>query len=414
MDERALEDAITDHAASLLLRYFSATEAARVSSPSIALERDRELLRLHWALSPAVSTLVSYILAHRHEIQSILSTARRVEDGIVRGRLDAVATLKQRRVSGMPTAVVSQEPLRSYDSGPNQVLGWVITQAWSLASRFVTLVQESSAYRVRIDAATQKLEQMRRIEGIRQISGHVAQVRRPRPTALLEAERSRRRLYHNAAAAYRALLQIEAGDPDAIVTMLRETLLAPLEPWRRYELAVGYSLADSLARELEEEMRLHFVVGDIRRPIAQAGRFTVFWQWRTDEYRMPKPEPSERITLALWKSYGLSAASDRPDLVVKNRNTGEVVSLIEVKYLTGESAADRVRSAAEQLVRYARGYADLDSIGPLLGRSLIAVSRGLDGLNPIEPLPDNTPDLLDFEGIKGGKLKKWGGRLARG
>jgi len=74
MEERALEDAITDHAASLLLRYFSATEVARISSPTIALEQDRELLRLHWALSPAVSTLVSYIIAHRHEIQSILST----------------------------------------------------------------------------------------------------------------------------------------------------------------------------------------------------------------------------------------------------------------------------------------------------------------------------------------------------
>lgn len=411
MDERTLEDAITDHAASLLLRYFSATEVARISSPTIALERDRELLRLHWALSPAVSTLVSYILAHRHEIQSILSTARRVEDGIVRGRLDAVATLKQRRVSGMPTAVVSQEPLRSYDSGPNQVLGWVITQAWSLASRFVTLVQESSAYRARIDAATQKLEQVRRIEGIRQIAAHVTQVRRPRPTALLEAERSRRHLYHKAAEAYRALLKLESGDPDTIVTMLRETLLAPLEPWRRYELAVGYSLSECLAQELDEEMRLDFVVGDIRRPIAQAGHLNVYWQWRTDKYRVPEPEPSERTTLALWKSYGLSAASDRPDLVVKDRNTGEVVSIIEVKYLTGESAADRVRSAAEQLVRYARGYDDLDNIGPLLGRSLIVVSQGLDGLNPTEPLPADTPELLDFADIRGAKLRKWGACL---
>lgn len=413
MDERLLEDAITDHAASLLLRYFSATEKARVSSPIIALEQDRELLRLHWALSPAVSTLVSYILTHRHEIQSILSTARRVEDGIVRGRLDAVATLKQRRVSGMPTAVVSWEPLRSYDSGPNQLLGWVIIQASSLATRFVSIVQESSAYRVRIDAATQMLEQVRRIDGIRQIAGHVTQARRPRPTALLEAERSRRRLYHKAADAYRALLKIEAGDPDAIVTMLKTTLLAPLEPWRRYELAVGYSLADSLARELDEETRLHFVVGDIRRPIAQAGRFNVYWQWRTDKYRSPDPEPAEKITLGLWKSYGLSAASDRPDLVVRNRDTGEVVSLIEVKYLTGESAADRVRSAAMQLVRYARGYAELDKIGPLLGRSLIVVSQGLESLNPTEPLPVNTPQLVDFKGIKDAKLRGWSKFLAR-
>lgn len=121
---------------------------------------------------------------------------------------------------------------------------------------------------------------------------------------------------------------------------------------------------------------------------------------------MPKPEPSERITSALWKSYGLSAASDRPDLVVTNQNTGEVVSLYRGEILPLEVRRRSSSFSGRATVRYARGYADLDSIGPLLGRSLIAVSQGLDGLNPIEPLPDNTPELLDSEGIRGAKLKK--------
>jgi hypothetical protein len=34
------------------------------------------------------------------------------------------------------------------------------------------------------------------------------------------------------------------------------------------------------------------LVGDVRRPLAQAGRLAVFWQWRTDYYRAPDPEPS--------------------------------------------------------------------------------------------------------------------------
>lgn len=411
MDVAAIDQAITDHAASLLLRYFNAPEAARAARPAVSIERDRELLRLHWALSPAVTDLVAYILSHRHEIQSVLGTARRVEDGIVRGRLDAVGTLRARRMSGLATAVVSHEPLRSYDSGPNQVLGWVISQAWSLASRFVSLVVESSAYRARLDEMTQRLEQVRRIDAVRQIASQATLGQRPKANALLEAERSRRTMYHKAATAFRALLLIESGDPEAIVTMLRHTLLAPLEPWRRYELAVAYSLAETLADRQGTAMILNFIVGDIRVPIAQAGRCAVYWQWRTKHYAPPPLEPSEQVSQAIWATYGLGAAPDRPDLVVVDSVAATVLAIVEVKYLTGESAADRVRSAVTQLVRYARGYGPLAGIEPLLGRCLIAVSQGLGGIAPVDPRPAGTPSLVDFAGIQSRALDRWADEL---
>ncbi|MGB3539117.1 MAG: hypothetical protein WBA42_13230 [Mesorhizobium sp.] len=411
MSEGRIDEAITDHTAAVLLRYFGAAGAASVTRPSFVIDRDRELLRLHWSLSPSVMDLVDYILIHRHEIQSVLTTARRVEDGIVRGRLDAVATLRMRRVSGHSTAIVSHEPLRSYESGPNHLLGWVIMQAWSLASRFVALAQEDSSYRARIDFTVQRLEQVRRVETIRQIGGQVSLSGRPRANALLEAERSRRKVYHKAAKAFRALLLVEAGDPDAVTSMLKETLLAPLEPWRRYELAVAYSVAEALANVQDEQVRLGFIVGDVRIAIAQAGQFNIYWQWRTERYKAPVQEPSEEMAEAIWAAYGLSAAADRPDLIVTDMQTGAVIAIIEVKYLTGESAADRIRSAANQLVRYARGYGAIDEIGPLLGRSLIAVSQGIGGLKTPAFATSGIPTIVDFAGIGAKALLPWARRL---
>ena len=411
MDTALLDRAITDHAAGLLLRYFSAAGPAHLDRPALVIARDRELLRLHWSLSSSVADLVTYVIEHRHEIQSVLSSAIRIEDGIVRGRLDAVATLRRRRMSGLSTAVVSHEPLRTYDSGPNQVLGWVLSKAWSLAARFSRITLDSPAYRASIDRSIARLEQVRRIQAISQIAGQSELSRRPSSHAVLEAGRSRRTLYRMATDAYRTLQKIEAGNPDSITAMLRQTLLVPLEPWRRYELAVAYGVADLLAQMQGLPLVLNFVAGDVRRPVARAGRFSVFWQWRTAHYRSPPQEPSEQVAQGILDVYGFSAASDRPDLIVVDHDEDAVAAIIEVKYLTGEDASDRIRSAVSQIVQYVRGYGPIAAASPLLGRSLVAVSQGLDGLVQPEPLPDGIPSVLDFAGVKGPALRAWARRL---
>lgn len=414
MDAEKFDRAITDHAIAILLRYFGSANRVSLERPLIAIERDRDMLRLHWALSPSVSSLVNYVLEHRHEIQSVLESAVRVEDGIVRGRLDALATVKLRRVSGLTTAVVSREQLRSYASGPNQVLGWVLIEARSLASRFSMITLESAGYRASIDRSLQRLEQCRRLQGIAQIAGQIALNRRPGTSAVLEASRSRRRLYRLAVEAYKSLLAIEAGDPDTIASMLRETLLAPLEPWRRFELAVGFSLAENIATAQNERAQINLLIGDSRREIAQIGRFSIYWQWRTDCYRPPESEPSEEVERVILDAYDISSASDRPDLIVVDRSADLVVAIIEVKYLTGEDATDRIRGAVSQIVRYMRGYVAIEESGALLGRSLIAVSQGVAELSRPDPLPLDIPFVVDFEGIKQGLLGPWAERVCYG
>jgi len=410
MDREAIDRAISDHAAALLMRYFANGTTTDLGSPSVLLSRDRELLRLHWALSSAVLTLTNYLLSNRHEIQSILTTTERLEDGIVRGRLDAVATIRHRRLSGHASAVISHEPSRTHASGPNQLLGWVIGQAWSLASRFSTLTLDSPLYQFSINETLQRLEQSRRLQAIQHISNQTTLTNRPTSNSLLLASRSRRKIYRLAAHAYQTLLAIEAGVPEAITEMLRSTLIAPLEPWRRFELMVCYSVAEALADAEGKPVHLSIFAGDTRQPIARAGRYAIFWQWGPNR-RVPAPEPSEIVTQSILDAYGLRNAGDRPDAVVYDTDTDCVAGLVEVKYLTSEDATDRIRSATAQIVRYARSYHELIDASALLGSSLIVVSQGMERIGDADSLPASVPYIADFDGIRQQRLREWARRL---
>jgi hypothetical protein len=152
-------------------------------------------------------------------------------------------------------------------------------------------------------------------------------------------------------------------------------------------------------------------MGDTSSPIVRVGRYAIYWQSRTIFYREPEIEPSERVVRHILEAYSLSASSDRPDLVVVDHERQRVAAVIEVKYLTAEDASDRVRSAVAQLVRYARLYQPINEIGPLLGRSLVAVSQGLEGLAVPEPLPSDVPMICDFTSIRQGQLGAWVERL---
>jgi hypothetical protein len=406
MDAAAFDRSVIDHAAALFLRYFSAAQRLSIDQPSLVMKRDRDLLRLHWSLSSPVTALVSYVLANRHEVQSVLGSEVRIEDGVLRGRLDSVKTVMLRRISGLETAIVGKEPVRSYRSGANQVLGWVLMEAWALASRFSAVTLESAGYRERIDQAHKGLDQCRRLQSIAHIVDGKILHKRPTAAAIREASRSRRRLYHMATEAYRYLLKIESGDGATIAVMLRETMLGPLEPWRRFELAVGLSVAEALAAAQNKPLALSLLVGDTKRYLARVGDFGIYWQHRTEFYVSPEPEPSEQRERHILTAYGISNAGDRPDLVIVDHARNAVTAVIEVKYLTGEDATERVKGAVGQIVRYARGYAQSHGLDRLIGRSLAVISQGIKGLT-LAGLPSDVPRVVDFAGIKQDALVPW-------
>lgn len=399
---------IVDFSAGLLLRYFRGGAAVAGDVPRLDRERDIDLLKGHWAISGPVRALVGYVLANPHEAQSLLTFRMRVDDAVGRGRIDAIRTWAYRLQSGIPSAIVAAEPVRSFDTGPNLVLAWVLQEAAAYTTRLSNWQGPTSPYAEVIEEAQRAMRAVQRIEALREPLRAALLGRRPGVGAIRTAARSRQQIYRLAVAAYRVLQGLERGDPEAMNIIARTALIAPLEPWRRFELAVSLAVGEALAAAEGEPLQLQLLDGDSSGPILAAGRFAVHWQQRTAHYTQPDLEPSELLVRDVLKAYGQSMGAERPDLIVINKVENAVVAVIEVKYLAGDTANARFREAIDQIVRYARGYGTPEEVGSLVSRSLIALSHGAPVLIDADA---GAPASVDFKGITRVELSAWAARL---
>ena len=397
------DQAITDYAAEIFLRYFRPGRLSGVGAPRLDLDRDMHLLRMHWAISETVQEFISYVLSHRHEAQGLLRFIRRTDDAIARGRIDARATLLARAVTGHPSLVAYEEPIRSFNTGANQLVAWVVHHANIEVTRLVEKQVHDSAYRPAAMEAMSKLSSIKRIDALREPLKLAPGGRRPSPQVVRDATRSRRAIYKYGVRAYRSLQDVEAGDNAALASMLRSTLMAPLENWRRFELAVAAAIGQAVADGLGKRLELSLIDGSPQTPIIRCGRISIYWQ-RSVLFSPPDPEPSELKLKVALSAYGMQLGDDRPDLLVVDELKNRVMAVVEVKYVAGDTAVTRFREALGQIVRYARGYSDNASIDSLIRRSLIVTSVGAPRMtDPIK----TSPTATDFPAIVNGSLKAW-------
>ena len=405
-------DGLHDFTARLLLRYFRAGRDANVSAPAIRHDEDLDILRWHWSVSTPVLNLCEHVLHNRHELQSSLAERVRTDDAVVRGRMDARRTVMARAVSGHPTRVVFAEPVRSYTSGPNHVLVWVLQRAHFLLTRFAAEVAPGAAYTDKIATAMKALAGARRINTVAQAVAETNYTEYPAPQSLTQAAAARKRLYRLAYAAMQLLRRVEDGDPEAITGMLRDTLVAPLHEWQAFELALALGMGMALADQAGGRLRLRRIEPGATAAIIDSGDHVIYWQSKTKAYSSPLPEPSEVRVNGILAAYGVQAGEDRPDVVVTETTTGAVVAIGEAKFFTNETEGWRsaFRDAATQLVRYGRGYASGAALDRLLERSVI----GLWSYPQIErqAVPSAAaPVVADFSDLQNAGLKHWSARV---
>jgi hypothetical protein len=370
-----IDAAIVDYSAGLLLRYFRGGAQVEADVPRLDQRRDVEILKGHWAVSAPVRALVGYLLERPHEAQALLAYRERVDDAVARGRIDARKTWLYRQQTGLPSALVSQEAVRSFNTGPNLLLAWVLREAAAYTARLLSWQGGNSPYLPALESAQAEIRKVQRIEVLREPLKAVSLGQRPSAGAVRDSARSRRPLYRKAVEAYRLLQGLERGEAEAMDRVARSALIAPLEDWRRFELAVGLGIGEALARATGGSIHLHLLGSDSSGPILTAGRFAVYWQQIT-KYHAPAPqEPSELATRNALKDYGIAVGTERPDLVVVDRDSDTVVAVVEVKYIAGDTVTNRFREAVGQLVRYGRSYSPVGDSGPLLDRSLVVLSR---------------------------------------
>ena len=400
----APDQAIGDYAAAVFLRYFRQGTLASPERPHLDPARDIGLLRAHWALSGSVRAFLAYVLTHRHEARSLLQFDQRTDDAVARGRIDARRTLLAQRVAGHPSLVIYEEPVRSFNTGPNQVVAWVVNTAATFAAWLLSLQPADSAYACLIEETMADVIAVRRLDALREVLKSTTVYRRPGSGALRDAARSRRKIYRLAIAAYDTLTQIEAGEEEALRRVLNSTLIGPLEQWRRFELATGLGIGEALAEETGKPMSLALLGKASATPIISCGRYDIFWQGVVGLYTPPALEPSEERVERVLEAYGMHLAGDRPDFIIVDRESDRAVAVVEVKYLAGDTANARFREAARQIVRYAHGYAPQAGIDRLIRASLVVLSH-----SPPALLNETAaaPRTVDFAGFQSGSLRSW-------
>lgn len=393
----SIDPDIVDYSAGILLRYFRGGGRIDGDIPRLDRRRDLSVLRGHWAVSEPVRTLVTHLLARPHEAQALFTFRERVDDAIARGRIDARKTQIYRMQTGLPSALVSHEPVRTFNTGPNMLLAWVLSEAAAYTGRLLSWQGATSPYLPIIEESQQQMRLVHRLEALRDPLRAVALGQRPTAGVLRVAARSRRPLYRLAVDAYRLLQGIERGEDAAIERVARSALIAPLEDWRRFELAVALSVGEAIARALAVPVQLHILGADSSGPIVTAGNFAVYWQQITMHHTPPALEPSEVAAREVLKDYGIAVGTERPDLVIVDRDAGRVASVVEVKFIAGDTATGRFREAVDQVVRYGRSYAAPGDRAALLTRSLVAISR-----NAPARLHHNAPApfAIDFERLR--------------
>ena len=405
MSDESLPVRLDDAILRVLVRFFRRGSTVALEGGRLNVA-DLEYLRIQWALSPAVEELARYLLENRHEAQASCETVTCEGTATVRGRLAPARTVLRRQVTGDPSRVVYLEPRKSFTEGPNHVLGWVLGYAHHLLGRYVQLLAGSPDYTRRVRDLFRFVGSARHLKGVGDAIAGVNLRERPSAKSLAQAGKSRRALYLKAFDAYRVLTRIEVGDAGATNKLLSGSLVGPLEEWQRFELLLALRMSECLARALNVPLMLHPIRQGANQPLASFGPCDTYWQSRTPYSQFPAPEPSEVVVDQILQSYGVPAGSDRPDVVIADRERGRVVAIAEAKHVSSPTASwhEPFRDAATQLVRYSRLYGHLEEQGELLRRSLLAVSTFA---TDSESAPATAPTTASLQHLLVAELGAW-------
>jgi hypothetical protein len=390
-----------------LLRYFRAGATVLVEGGS-ARYADRDLLLLHWAVSPVIADLARHLREHPHEVHAALERRVVTATGEVRGRIDAAATAVLQARTADPSTFIFEEPFRSHVTGPNRVLAWTMDYATQLARRFRQMLPENANYRLRAVATLRLVEEVRRM--LPRLEP--ADLTVPSADDVRASRASRLLLYRKAAAAYDFLRALERLDPAAIETLLSATLVGPTERWRQFELALAVAMAEAVAERLGLESCLRVVLPGAADVLIVVGPYAIRWQKAGPTFQRPHLGRWEEHEVAILSDYGVSAGYDRPDVVLYEIASGRTIAVGEAKYFESDEWVDRLRDAVGQVVTYARGYeASQGDADAIIARSVVALWSAGGGQAPAAT--SRAPFVATFADLRAG-LDAWAARALAG
>ena len=336
-------------------------------------------MRLHWAFSPDMQSLLEHLLRRHGEIVSSSTIGIRETAGSIRGPGLWPQTYVQRQVTANPTLVMYRDIRRTYDVGPNRVLQIVILNALRSLEPYAGRADlAGTPYGLAIRQTANLALRARRVMELRQIASPLAAspVREPSIQDLRQASQSTRRLYILAAKLYQIHRNIASNRVESLREVLSGTLVSPLFAWQRFELFTVLHLGLALHRLLGDRAHLHDLTGAMRGPAVTVGPLEIYWGVRPPGALPPSTLPLRRQRLeSMLERFGLPPRTGRSDITIVGSGQSEVLAIVECKYSSGEAgdSTKQFREAANQVVDYVEDYEG--DVGQRLAKSAIAMRR---------------------------------------
>jgi hypothetical protein len=374
--------------------------------------RDAEILRLHWSLSPFVRNLAAHIAWHPRQARTLVESRVSEVAGELPGSIDASATaLLQGRTKDFTRFVVF-EPATTPDTPPNRLIAWILSESFGIITAAIrSMPGMEGDLRLFLAEQAALLDSAMRTGPIAEILRLSGGRQRPGTNSLRAAAKARIEMYGLALRAYLLLEDVEALRARALVELLQQSILDPLLPFQRLELATALAVTDALEAE---GAGTAFISPILRGSgvVSTVGPFEVVWQPSLGKRpQAAATDLGERLEAILLRTVGMATSSSRPDVAVRERSTHEVLSLFECKWFGDSRAVTAViPDGCAQLARYARTCSQSNPISTirLLRHSglIVADCGSLQAVPPGGPVC-----FLDFPGLMNGDLKKWARRL---
>lgn len=376
MEDLDIDRSITDG----LLAYFRSGQGfTPIEAPAMAFAESQRLLRLHWAFSPDMQSLLNHLLRRHGEVVSSSTIGVQQTAGSIRGPGIWPSTYLQRQITANPSIVIYRDIRRTYDVGPNRVLQTVILNALRSLEHYAGRSDlAGTPYGLSIRQTASLAIRARRVMELRQItSPHSGSpLREPSTQDVRQASQSSRRLYILAARLYQLHRSIALHRLESLRDMLSSTLISPLFAWQRFELFTVLHLGLALHRLLGHRAHLHDLTGAMHGPAITVGPLSIYWGVRPPGALQPSLLPPRRqLVESMLERFGLSPRTGRSDITVVGPGQSEVLAIVECKYSAGETrdSSRQFREAANQVVDYVEDYqGDVDQ---RLAKSAIVMRR---------------------------------------
>jgi len=321
------------------------------------------LVDLHFVLRPAVVDFIEQLPEQLRRLDTQTTQVQQTTRGAIEGRVDwsATMTTRLRQAPGDTSLFVASSRYEHYDTDENLVLKRLLSLIYHTLEECETYLRRD--YRWITDRWRDNRDLVAQLRDIVERNVHVTRISDPasyEPTErmLTAAAQSRTAIYREAAELLRQHRQSRAGDPDALRSLLKRTLITPDDNETLFELFVLFRYIEALEAHADGNATVSTIESG-RQAVARIDRETgpdvvlyhdsavsdrdlTFGVAATDRplEELSRSERVHRRAEAVVESYfedvRMMGTSDRPDVIVLeiHRDDEYEYLITEVKYST--------------------------------------------------------------------------------